>query len=335
MIKTIAVTGASGFVGRHTVEALLRQGYAVKCLSRSAAGSSGNGQTWHRVDWDDPDTLKSALAGADAVIHSAAMHPNRTSRDRDRIINSNVDSTRVLLNALPSVDCFVMVSSMRALINRTSGGHFDGNSIYDFEKDDLPYGISKHRSEEVCREFALRTGLRTVIVNPTPVIGPGDIGPSPNGTFILGFIKSRLPLSLDTNYGFVDVRDVASAIELLMQKGVSGQRYVLCSANWPLKKFIRQVQSVAGIERPIFNIPMPAAYIAGILCDFIEKFGAANLPVTRSTVKFAALRPVFDGSAIEKLGFSYIPPENSVKDAVLWLLENYGNGMGRKKHAAM
>ena len=326
MGKLAAVTGAGGFLGRWICKELLAQGYRVRCIGRNRqkleALSFPSAEIF-QINWDDGTSVKAAFKGADYVIHTAAMHPLRTMRNRDEILKFNVDGTRKVLENLDRPDRFIMISSMRALINKKSGGIFDENSRYDFEKWDIPYGYSKFLSEEICRQFQREKGLPLVIANPTPIIGPQDFGPSPNGRFILGFIKSPVVFTVKTNYSFVDARDAARAVVLLLKQGVIGENYLLCSANWPLRKFIAEVQAAAKVKKPVAELPLSLAYSAGCFFELLQNLRHDMvLPVSRSSVEFAALNPVFKGGKITKLGFTYTDPQVTIKESVHWLLDN-------------
>ncbi len=327
MIKKIAITGASGFLGRQLIGDLISKNYQVRCLTRdrSKVGfKEGDNLSVHQVDWNDKQSLKKALRDVHAVVHSAAVHPLRGSGDPREIMEFNVNGTRRLLESLGSVERFIFISSMRALINKTDNGIFDEDSRYDFKRCDTPYGYSKFLAQKLCFDFFNKEKLPLTVVNPTPVIGPNDTGPSPNGKFILGIIKARIVFSLRCNYGFVDVRDVSSAIELLLNNAVSGESYLLCAANWPLREFIEKIHIFANVKKAIMEIPFPLAYCAGTLFDSLSFFmPRISVPVTRSSVEFAALNPVFKGEKIKKLGFNYTNPDKTLKDSVDWLQKNY------------
>jgi len=329
MIKIVAVTGASGFLGRQLVTDLVNRNYQVRCLIREKSKAffkENDNLRLFQVDWSSLESIKTALKGVHIVVHSAAIHPERGIGNSREIMEFNVNGTRRLLENLDNVERFILVSSMRALINKTSDGIFDENSNYDFQKYDTPYGYSKFLSQQICFDFFRKKKLPLLVVNPTPIIGPLDLGPSPNGKFILEFIKTKIVFTLKCSYGFVDVRDVSSAIELLFRHGVFGENYLLCSANWPLKEFIEKIHCLIGIKKPIIEIPLPIAYCLGMIFDLLVLIKPGmTLPVTRSTVEFAALNPVFNGEKIKKLGFSYINPNKTLKDSLDWLINNYGN----------
>ncbi len=172
-MKTIAVTGGTGFIGSHTVEALIREGYRVRCLIRSRRRGTG----WleqlpvetRNVDLLDRSAVRSALEGCDMVVHIAGV--TRAKRRKD-FFAGNVDPTRTLLLAckeLGSISRFCFMSSLTAV-----GPAVAGKPVHE----DSPcspitaYGASKLEAEHVCREFA---GLLPIIIlRPPAVYGPRD-----------------------------------------------------------------------------------------------------------------------------------------------------------------
>jgi len=327
MIKTIAITGATGFLGRCLVKDLAAAGHKVKALTRNkctAPFGENDSVKLVQIDWDNAASVKAAVSDCDFVVHCAAAHPSRTLRGKESIINFNVGGTKKLLEALGQVKRLVMVSSMRALINKHSGGIFDEDSRYDFERFDTPYGYSKFLSEQVCVEFCRQHGISFTIINPVPIIGPDDFGPSPNGRFILSFLKGRFVCAVKSNYGFVDVRDVSAAVQKILFADSPKERYVLCAANWPLRAYIEKIHQLAKVRKTIVEVPLSLAYLLGYFFELAQAVKPSiDIPVVRSSVEFAALNPVFKGDKIKELGFAYIDPDKTLQDSVAWLLENY------------
>lgn len=172
-MKTVAVTGGTGFIGSHTVEALLQEGYRVRCLIRSGR----NGTGWlkglpveiRHVDLLDGSAVRSALDQCEMVVHIAGV--TRAKRRRD-FFEGNVEPTRNLLLAskeLGSVKQFCYMSSLTAV-----GPAVDGKPV----SEDSPcrpltaYGASKLEAETVCRGFV--DLFPVVILRPPAVYGPRD-----------------------------------------------------------------------------------------------------------------------------------------------------------------
>jgi nucleoside-diphosphate-sugar epimerase len=155
-MKSLFITGASGFVGRSLVKQVgQRSELAAICVGRSAAPAGLPASVrWHSADLLDPGSYQAQLAGSDVVLHLAGL-TGRASRSS--FFRVNTESTRVLLDASKAagVPRFLFVSSVAA--------SFSGSPYYH-------YAQSKRAAEALVQQ----SGLRTVIVRPTIVLGPGS-----------------------------------------------------------------------------------------------------------------------------------------------------------------
>ncbi len=147
----IAITGGTGFVGAHLIEAALAAGHEVAALTRREQ-TPRSGVSWIAGALDDRDPLRRLATGADAVIHVAAL---LNAPDQAAFDQANVTGTLAMLAAATAggVRRFVHVSSLAAREPQLS-----------------MYGGSKARSEDLVRT----SGLDWAIVRPPAVYGPGD-----------------------------------------------------------------------------------------------------------------------------------------------------------------
>lgn len=189
---TIAITGATGFLGRHLVEQALSAGYRVRALTRTPADmETDSAITWVTGTLEDSAALETLVARADVVVHAAGAIK---ALSRSVFFRINRDGTEAVVNAAVAkgVKRFVLVSSLAARAPTLS-----------------PYAASKRAAELVVEENADR--LSTVILRPPAIYGPGDgetvrlFQMAVNG-FVLAPGHSTARLSL------IHVADVASAI---------------------------------------------------------------------------------------------------------------------------
>lgn len=163
------VTGGTGFVGAHLVQALIARGDSVTCLARSPAKAQALGWTKVRLipgGLDDATALREGCTGADVVYHLAGRI---SARDLDEFMRANRDGTANLLEAMPrhAAPRFVLVSSLAA-----AGPTVPGEPI-DETRPPSPvtaYGQSKLAAEVLVRAMA---GSWT-IVRPPIVYGEWD-----------------------------------------------------------------------------------------------------------------------------------------------------------------
>ena len=163
------VTGSTGFVGGHLIDALQRAGHSVTALVRTpskATGLAGTGVTLVRGDLDDPGALRQAATGQDVIYHAAGLV---AARDEAEFLAVNRDGTAHLLEAATEVSHarFVLISSLAA------GGPVERGARRSGDAPPQPvtaYGRSKLAGEVIVRAGA----LDWVIVRPPAVYGPGD-----------------------------------------------------------------------------------------------------------------------------------------------------------------
>jgi nucleoside-diphosphate-sugar epimerase len=151
LVKTVALTGATGFVGKATLERLLEAGWAVRALTRSDQPKRA-GVTWVNGALDQPDSLTMLCDGADAVLHIAGVV---NAPDAGGFEAGNVTGTANMLTAAKAagVRRFVQVSSLSAREPQLSY-----------------YGASKAKGEKL-----VATSLTDwTIIRPPGVYGPGD-----------------------------------------------------------------------------------------------------------------------------------------------------------------
>ncbi len=154
MPRRLFVTGASGFVGRHFLQAARARGHSIAALSRSLpAGEAGDGIDWIQGDLLEPDAWRDALRSDDIVLHLAAA-TGKANAERHQAIN--VTGTRALLDAAAHAGAahFVFVSSIAT--------RFPDQRHY-------PYAHAKAAAERAVRE----AGIPWTIIRPTIIVGAG------------------------------------------------------------------------------------------------------------------------------------------------------------------
>ena len=192
MTRLVAITGATGFAGRHAVPELLRRGVRLRALVRrpEAAGLPAAVEVI-KGDVNDPDAVKALLSGADAVVHLAGA---LAALDREGYFRVNEAGTEALAEAAlaSGIRRFVHVSSLAAREPHLSF-----------------YGASKRAGEEA---VARRAGaLNAVIIRPPAVYGPGDRGTLPLIRALTQPIAA-IPGRPDARFSLIHARDLARIV---------------------------------------------------------------------------------------------------------------------------
>ena len=319
-----ALTGASGLVGGNLARELVRQGYAVRAIRRSAASTAhldGEAIEWVPGELGDVASLGSAFAGADVVFHCAAsvtLDPQPTPE----VVRTNVAGTRNVIEAVRAagVPRLVHCSSVVAVGLSENGLPCDENARFNFAEHGLAdgYTVTKRESEDLVRA-AVKDGLDAVIVNPTFMLGPYDAKPS-SGRLIVGIVQGQSPGYTSGANNFVDVRDVARGMILAWQNGRSGERYILGGHNLPYREIFERIARVAGIAPLTWSVPYPIAYAAGLLGDLQQWITGKEPLVNTSSVRWGYC-PTFQftsAKAERELGYTYGPIEPAIDDAITW-----------------
>ncbi len=318
------VTGGTGFVGANLVRLLLAENYEVVALARSKAKAKnleGLAVEIVEADLTDPG-LAEKMRGCQVLFHAAA-HYSLWQADRDLLYRSNVLGTRNILACAQKagIERTVYTSSVAAIGVREGVA----DETYQSPPDKLigAYKQSKYYAEQEAYQ-AVRAGQDVVIVNPTTPVGPYDIKPTPTGEIILRFLRRQMPAYIDTaGLNFVDVGDVVRGHLLALEKGKSGERYILGHQNLSLKDFLGLLAELTGLEAPSFAVPawLPLG-VAWFDEQVLGAFGKQpEIPL--DGVRMAA-EPMYysPAKAIRELGLPQTSLSIALKEAISWFRSN-------------
>ena len=262
-MKSVLVTGASGFLGWHVAATLLRKGHRVRALARPGSLLVElDGVERVEGDLRDPDSLRRAVNGCGLVFHVAADY-RLWARDENEMYRSNVDGTRNVLAAarIAGVERIVYTSTV-GCIGMAGGKLGDEDSAVSLADMKGAYKRSKFLAEEVALEEA-RKGLPVVIVNPTAPVGDHDVKPTPTGKIVVDFLKQKMPAFIDTGLNVVDAAETAEGHWLACERGKAGERYILGGENLTLEQIFGKLAKLSGVAAPTTKIPYAVAYVAG------------------------------------------------------------------------
>src|SRR5215467_6257773 len=266
------VTGATGFVGSHVARALAAQGADLRLLVRPRSNPKNLRDLQADLvsgDLRDPASLETAVSGCDAVFHVAADY-RLWVRDPHEMYRVNVEGTRALLEAArrKRVRRVVYTSSVATMGFTEDGTPADENSPVSLENMVGPYKRSKFMAEQVAIEAA-RSGIDVVIVNPTTPVGERDIKPTPTGRIIVDFLKKKFPAYVDTGLNLVDVTECARGHVVALEKGRSGERYILGGENLTLKQILDKLAAITGLPSPRIRVPYLIALATGVVDEIV------------------------------------------------------------------
>lgn len=319
---TIAfVTGGTGFVGANLIRCLLTAGYQVRALVRPSSDLNNLAQLPVETvigDLNHPD-LWTLMQGCQVLFHVAA-HYSLWQCDRNRLYEYNVLGTRNVLAAArqAGIERTVYTSSVAAIGVRGQGLVADEQYQSPVEKLVGDYKKSKYWAEQEAQQ-AITQGQDIVIVNPSTPIGPWDIKPTPTGDLVLRFLRRQMPAYLNTGLNLVDVRDVAQGHLLALEKGVTGERYILGNTNLTLKQILEHLSEITGLPAPQRQVPawlpLSVAWVDEIILARLGK--SPSVPL--DGVKMATQLMYYDATkAVQTLGLPQNPIPQALADAVAW-----------------
>ena len=331
------VTGATGLAGGNLARELVRRGRDVRILIRPSSNLAAVKDLPEvecaTGDILDRESLREALRDVTEVYHCAAMVAMWVP-DRGLMQRINVDGTRNVLDlaAEQGVRRVVHMSSVDAIgfVTPDGWGRREKPShegvAYQHAHLDIPYMQTKYEAQQVALEFAARGSVDVVVVNPTYMLGPYDVKPS-SGTMIVEAARGRLVGYTSGGNNFVDVRDVAAGAMAAMERGRSGELYILGHENLTYREVFERIARVLGVPLPRVPVPKPAALAAGALGSLygrlFGRFGACPEAVNWSSARMAFMDHYFDPSkAVRELGMPQTPIETAVEDAYHWFKEN-------------
>ena len=245
----VFVTGATGFVGSHVAELLEAMGAEVRVLVRKTSRSENLAMLKaERVvgDLRDIESLKKGMAGCEFVFHVAADYRLWT-REPKEMYASNVEGTKLVIQAAQETGVRrVIYTSSVATMGFGYNGHIvDEKTPVHLQMMIGDYKKSKFMAEQAAIELA-QAGADVVIVNPSTPIGERDIKPTPTGQIVVDFLKKKFPAYVDTGLNLVDVTECARGHIEAMERGRSGERYILGGENLTLKQILDKLAAIHG-----------------------------------------------------------------------------------------
>ena len=329
----IFVTGATGFVGCHVARALADRGAELRMLVRPSSDLSNledlPGDT-HVGDLGDPESLRPAIEGCEAVVHVAADY-RLWVRNPLAMFRANVGGTRDLLRLAreAGVRRFVYTSSVATMHFHDDGSVTDEDTPVSLDDMVGHYKRSKFMAEREA-VAAAEAGQSVVILNPTTPVGPNDVKPTPTGRIIVDFLNRKFPAYVDTGLNLVDVSEVARIHAEALTRGQPGRPYILGGENLTLKQILDRLAALTGLAAP--KVRLPFAVAAGY-AFFDEWFtGRIRGREPRATLEQVRMgrKKMFASSARaeRELGLRPVPVDGALREAVAWY---HGHGYAAKR----
>ena len=317
-------------MGSHLLFELVSGGREVRALRRNSSNTElvkrlfhwydekKGGELFEQILWVDGDlsdlvSLQEAMEGVSHIYHCAAM-VSFLPQDREVMMKANVEGTANLVNvALASgIRKFCHCSSVAALGVPEKDNKIHESLVWKTSRKNSWYAISKYGSErEVWR--ASEEGLPVVIVNPSVVIGPGDPGRS--SAQLYQSVKNGMKFYTSGVTGFVDARDVASAMVRLMESEIVNERFILSSEDLSYQELFTQFALYSDARPPKYRAGRFLSELAW-RAEKARSFITGQRPLlSRETARNANIKRYFSNDKIrDAIGMEFRPVKEATEN---------------------
>ena len=304
----ILVTGAAGLIGTELINQLLQSGKHVLAIYNN---THINIQHPHlqqvQCDILDVVALENTFKNAEQLYHCAGL-VSFMPADEQKLYKINVEGTANVVNAAlhAGIKKLVHVSSVSAMGRIRQQEEIHEGMMWTPETSNSEYGHSKYLGEmEVWRGIA--EGLDAVIVNPVIVLGPGNW--NEGSTRIFKSVYNEFPWYTEGVSGFVDVRDVVSAMIQLMNSHISAERFIVSAGNYPYRDLFNGIADCFH-KRPPYKKVTPLLSKLVVIRESIKQFFSNKPPlITKETAATAMAKVYFSNKKLLSFipGFTYRP----------------------------
>lgn len=293
----ILVTGATGLLGNELIRQLITQGKKIRALFYHTNPTLLHENIeWKQVDILDIVDLEEAMTGITQVYHCAAL-VSFNKAQKNYLHQINIEGTKNIVNAClqEKVEKLLYVSSVAALGRIREDKPIDETMNWTEETSNSEYGKSKYLAEmEVWR--GIGEGLNTVIINPTIILGASNW--SKGSTEIFKTAYNEFPWFTNGTTGFVDVKDVAKAMQLLMNSNINAERFILSSETMTYKDIFSTIAKAFNKKPPYKKVTPFLAALVWRWEAIKGKLTGKHPLLTKETAKTAQTKASFNNSKL-------------------------------------
>jgi len=325
----IAVTGATGLVGSHLLVKLASENKRIIALFRSVSSkkivvqlfnhynkaSYYKNVEWIKADVLDLESLKKAFKNAKEVYHTAAL-VSFEKKDTEKLEQVNVGGTKHVLEAMlfNRIEKIMLVSSVASIRDLNEKGYFSEQGTVEGNRGWNPYSKSKYDAENLVLSYH-KKGVKSVIINPGVILGPGKITKS--STAIFDTINNGLKFYTKGINGFVDVRDVVDSLIGLSKKERTKERYVCVGKNISFKDIFEIIAKALNVKPPKYKANKLMLSIAWRAEYAIAKVAGRAPKITRDNTQAGLEIMKYDSSQLKnELDFEFRTMEQACVNAV-------------------
>ncbi|MEO5944426.1 MAG: NAD-dependent epimerase/dehydratase family protein [Ferruginibacter sp.] len=321
----ILITGASGYLGNKLANKLAEGGNEVHALVRSSSSEKFLQHlniTVFKGDILNKGSLMTAMKGCSQVYHTAAK-VGAWAKDPSVFYNVNVEGTKNVLDA-------ALISGVEKIVFTSTSGVIGPTLNKPLEENDLrlkdlviDYDLSKKNAEDLVINYA-KEGMNVVIVSPSKVYGPGNVSHSLTANAIINtFLKKGItfipsPGNYKVCFAFAD--DVVNGHILAMEKGLSGEKYILGGINISYYDFFHRIRTLAHCSAKIIKLPKGIITTWAGLQELTYKVFGLPVRFTVKSVDHAFSNYTFSSrKAMQDLNYSITPLDEALLKTIHFL----------------
>lgn len=295
MEKSVAVTGATGFLGKALVSRLLAEGYRVIALTRRRelmfAGTPRVEQklVYQYADLEGPFNLPE---GVEVIFHCAGA----IDGGKEKLVASNIVGTRNVVKAALDNDCLLVHVSSAGVV---------GDGVGSLVDEDTPcrpvnlYEQTKYEAEMIVRE-AVAFGLRAQVVRPTIIFGVGREPGTDSFLQLLRAIKQGRYFNVgDGIYNLVPLQEVAHVLVQLAETPLPSGGVFFVNMPISFRKFSRLVKAtLIGSDTDAPSVPYGFALLAAYFLSVFGRVSGKPVPLTLARLKALTNKRVFNAARL-------------------------------------
>ena len=320
----ILVTGAAGLLGNALVELLVANGKKVKAAYNKATLTIALSENVIPVQLDILDVigLEHVMKDVTEVYHCAGL-VSFAAKDEQKLYSINVEGTANIVNAclVAGIRKLVHVSSVAALGRLRHGQTINESMQWSPESSNSKYGYSKYLGEmEVWRGVA--EGLNAVVINPVIILGVANW--NEGSTKLFKSVYDGFPWYSTGTTGFVDVKDVAESMVLLMDSKIEAEKFIISAENTSYQSLFNMIAKGFNKKEPSKKVTPFLAAITWRL-EAIKSLFTGNQPlITKETAATALAEVQFDNSKLLQFfpSFKYRKLNESVDEICKSLMQS-------------
>ncbi len=321
-METTLVTGGTGLIGYHVVQALVQRGRHVRALVRSIEkGKALLPQACELVPGDitDPAAVQCAMQGCSVVYHVAGL-PEQWLPDPALFHHVNVGGTQNAIDA-------ALACGVRRFIYTSTFDVFAGQAGQEFDESQLdpqPRGTYYERSKQVADQqvvAAMQRSLPAIFLHPSAVYGPGPSSSPGFNVSIAQLQHGQAPALPPGGVAVVFAPDVGEGHVLAEEHAAIGSRYILSEGYYTLVELAQMVLKELGMEKqPPPTMPLPVARAMAEVGEWVAQFTHRPPLIPKGGLYFLQWQALPQSAKAQReLGWKPTPLREGIKQTIAYL----------------